>query len=115
MTDRRTITYRVTGSFAAADLDYYDDDGESVEREAVPLGDCSQSIYVARISVDVHRDDCGRSRRDRCLNVRRIDAVGFGIDIAKDRLEFFPRDGMHRGAESERGRDHLAAQAQRAI
>ena len=86
--------------------------GIEQQPEMAPPGDPLQSLHVARPAPDVHADNPGGAGRDRLLDARRIQGVRPRVDIAEDRRDLLPLQGVRRGDEGERGHNHLALQSQ---
>ena len=83
------------------------------EREPVPVADRAQLVELARIAVDVDRDDRLRPRRDRRLDRRRVEVERPRVDVREDRRRALVHRAVRRRDERVRRRDHLVARARR--
>ena len=79
--------------------------------QAVPPGDGQDRVHVGRLAVEMHRHDGPRARRDRRLDLGRIQVVGIGRNVDKHRRRAGLVDRLGGRVEGERGCDHLIARA----
>src|SRR5438309_11010791 len=54
------------------------------DQETVPIGDTANRLHIRALAVEMHWNQSFRPGRDRCFNLRSIDAVGLRIGIHKD-------------------------------
>ncbi len=84
------------------------------QSQPMPAGDALQRFDITRPAPYVHADDGAGARRNEGLHAGRIEVVRPRVDIAKDRREPLPLQGVGRRNERERRHDDLARQPQRA-
>ena len=70
-------------------------------------------LRVARLSVHMHRHNRRRLRRNRRLNLLRVDIARLRVDIHKHRLNPVPPQRMRRRHKAVRRRYHLPRHLQR--
>ena len=75
------------------------------------IGDRAQLVELARVAVDVDRDDCLRPLGDRRLDRRRIEVEGTPIDVREDGDPAFVEEAVGAGGERVRRRDHLVSRS----
>ena len=88
--------------------------GVEDQLQVAALGDLAQGLDVARPAPDMHADDARGARRDHGLHLGRVEVVRGRIDIAEDRRDLLPLQGVGGGDEGKRGDDHFAVQSQSA-
>ena len=81
--------------------------------EPVGVGDALDAVGVARDAVAMDRQDGGGGRGDRFLDAVGVEVAGHRVDIDEHRSDAVPQQRVGGGHERVRGRDHLAADAQR--
>ena len=86
----------------------------SVEEQfqTVARSNLSESLDVAGVSPNVYANDARRPWRDHLLDSLGIKGMGARIDIAKNRRDPLPLNGVGRGDKSEGWNDDLALQPQ---
>ena len=83
------------------------------ELQVSPARNRFQCVDVARAAPDMYADDAAGAGRNHFLDLRRVEVMGFGVDIAEDRRNFLPLKGMRRGDKSERRHDYFSGQPER--
>ena len=81
------------------------------DRDLATLDRRLDGVHVARPAGEVHRHHRPRARRDRRLDVRRVDVQRLGVDVGEPRRGAGVEDRVHRCRPGERARDHLVARA----
>ena len=81
--------------------------------QAVRLRDAFDGIDIAEVAVDVDGQDGDGAVGDQRLDLRGVEGVGHGVDVAEDRRAAAADDGVGRGGEGEGRGDDLPAQLQR--
>jgi hypothetical protein len=79
------------------------------EREAVLVRDRAQLVELARVAVDVDRDDRLRPRRDRSLYRTGIEVQRACVDVREHRDPALVDEAVRAGRERVRRRDHLVS------
>ena len=75
----------------------------------MPVGDRAQLVQLARIPVDVDRDDRLRARRYGRLDRTRIHVERLRVDVGEDGDAALVHEAVRRRSERVRRRDHLVA------
>ncbi len=81
------------------------------QREAVLRRNRADLVELARIAVDVDRDDRLRARRDRRLDRGGIHVQRPRVDVGEHRSRALVDEAVGRRGERVRGRDHLVARS----
>ena len=76
-------------------------------RQAVPGRDLSDPVHIAKVSVNMDRQDGDRLFGDQRLQLLRIQGIGFRVNVTEHRAAAAAHDGMGRGSEGKRCRDDL--------
>ncbi len=84
------------------------------DAEPVPSREVSQALDVARIPVDVRRDDRGGPIADERLRVRGRQCQRVRLDVGEYGSTALPGEAGRGCDVRERGGDHLASQVERA-
>src|SRR5215470_12317041 len=75
--------------------------------EPVSGGQLEQRVEVHRMAEEVHEKNGSGSRCEPLLDLSRLEVVGSGIDIGKDRSSTLGQDRIGGGDAGERGGNHL--------
>ncbi len=81
--------------------------------QSVFVGNLPDTLRVARVAVDMHRQDGRRLRRDGRLDPVGIEVARPRIDVDEYGADAVPPQRMGRGDETVRRRNHFARDAQR--
>ena len=81
------------------------------DEEIVLRGDLIDRAHVGHLSVQVHRNDRTRARRDGRFDLGRVDVKGIGLDIDEHGPCAGAPDRAGRREERVRSGDHLVAAA----
>jgi hypothetical protein len=79
--------------------------------QAAPLGQLTDRFHVGRLTVEMHRHDGACPRRNRLLDLVRLDGVHQLVGLDRNRNGAGPRYGQPRGDKGVGGHDHLVARS----
>jgi hypothetical protein len=106
------LTSPILGDRLTVDPDAKGMRGVVDQTQAVPPGDIGQCFQIAGVAIDMHRQDGGRPWRDRRFDFLRVQRVGFGFDVDKNRVQPAGRQRMGGSHKGKGCRDHFAGQLQ---
>ena len=84
--------------------------GRILDQEpAAPPADLAHAVGVERPAVEVDTDDADGLRGGAALELRRVEVVGRGVDVAEDRHATGQHHRLGGGKEAERRHQHFGA------